>query len=65
MQAYYNLGLVYQDIGQFEKALENFEKVLQLDPNNTNADKIISRLTKYSKSHPHIKKWKKNYINLI
>ena len=47
MQAYYNLGLVYQSIGQFKKALENFEKVLQLDPNNTNADKIISRLTKY------------------
>ena len=56
MQAYYNLGLVYQSIGQFEKALENFEKVLQLEPNNTNADKIISRLTKYSKNHPHIKK---------
>ena len=56
VQAYYNLGLVYQSIGEFQAALENFEKVLKLDPNNTNADKIISRLTKYSKEHPHIKK---------
>ncbi len=56
VQVYYNLGLVYQSIGEFKTALENFEKVLKLDPNNTNADKIISRLTKYTKEHPHIKK---------
>ena len=55
VQAYYNLGLVYQSVGEFKKALENFEKVLTLDPTNTNADKIISRITKYSKNHPHIK----------
>ncbi len=55
MQAYYNLGLVYQSIGDFKKAIENFEIVLKLSPSHTNADKMISRLTKYSKNHPHIK----------
>ncbi len=55
MQAYYNLGLVYQSIGNFKKAIENFEIVLRLSPGHTNADKMISRLIKYSKNHPHIK----------
>ena len=55
MQPYYNLGLVYQSIGEREKAIQNFEMVLKLDPGFTNADKMISRLTKYSKDHPHIK----------
>ncbi len=59
MQAYYNLGLVYQSIGDFKKAIENFEIVLKLSPGHTNADKMISRLTKYSKKHPHIKQMEK------
>ena len=63
-QAYYNLGLVYQSVGDFEKAKENFEKVLILLPGHTSADKMISRLTKYKKDHPHIKQMEKNLINL-
>ena len=54
-QPYYNLGIVYQSIGETEKALQNFEMVLKLAPYFTNADKMISRLTKYSKNHHHIK----------
>ena len=53
--AHYNLGLVYQ-IGNFDKSNERFEKVLKIDPSITNADKLISRSTKYTKDHPHIKK---------
>ena len=63
-QAYYNLGLVYQSIGDFEKAKENFEKVLLLLPGHTSADKMISRLTKYKKDHPHIKQMEKKLDNL-
>ncbi len=63
MQAYYNLGLVYQSIGDFKKAIENFEIVLKLSPNHTNADKMISRLTKYSKNHPHIKQMEEKINN--
>ena len=55
IQTYYNLGLVYQSIGDSKKAIENFKIVLNLSPNHTNADKMISRITKYSKNHPHIK----------
>ncbi len=54
VQPYYNLGLVYQSIGETEKAIQNFEMALKLAPNLTNADKMISRLTKYTKNHPHI-----------
>ena len=54
--AHYNLGLVYQSIGNFDKSNERFEKVLKIDPSITNADKLISRSTKYTKDHPHIKK---------
>ncbi len=55
VQPYYNLGVVYQSIGETEKALQNFEMVLKLAPYFTNADKMISRFTKYSKNHHHIK----------
>ena len=55
VQPYYNLGLVYQSIGETEKALQNFEMVLKLAPYFTNADKMISRLTKYSKEPPSYK----------
>jgi len=53
--AHYNLGLVYQSIGDFKNSHKEFEKVLKINPANTNADKMISRSTKYSKDHPHIK----------
>ncbi len=55
IQPYYNLGLVYQSIGESKQAIKNFEMVLNLEPGFTNADKMISRLIKYTKDHPHIK----------
>ena len=53
--AHYNLGLVYQSIGEFEKSKKQFEKVLEINPANTNADKMISRSTKYTKDSSHLK----------
>jgi len=32
--AYTNLGSVYQKMGQFDKAMENYEKAITLDPND-------------------------------
>ena len=52
---HYNLGLVYQSIGEFEKSKKQFEKVLKINPANTNADKMISRSTKYTKDNSHMK----------
>ncbi len=54
--AHYNLGLVYQSIGEFDVSQKAFEKVLKINPTNTNADKMISRSTKYTKDHPHLRK---------
>ena len=51
---YYNLGLVYQSIGKFKDAKKNLTQVIKLNPKFTNADKILSRFTKYKKEDPHI-----------
>jgi len=64
IQAYYNLGLVYQSIGDFKKAAENFEIVLKLSPSHTNADKMLSRFTKYTKNNPHLEQMEKKLNNL-
>ncbi len=62
--AHYNLGLVYQSIGQKENAIEQLNKVLQINPTNTNADKLISRLTKYKINNPHLKEMENKLANL-
>ena len=62
--AHYNLGLVYQSIGQQENAIEQLNKVLQINPTNTNADKLISRLTKYKINNPHLKEMENKLANL-
>ena len=51
---YYNLALLYQSLGEFDKAKFHFEKVTELNPQFTNADKILSRFTKYKKGDNHI-----------
>ena len=62
--AYYNLGLVYQSIGQHREAINQLKKVLELNPTNTNADKLISRMTKYKKDCPHLKDMENKLNNL-
>jgi len=57
--AYYNLALVYQSLGNFEKSKMNLNKVLELDPVNTKADKLLSRITKYSPDNLHISEMEK------
>ena len=53
--AHYNLGLVYQSLGKFEKSKFHFEELLKNNPTMTAADKIISRFTKYTYENEHIK----------
>ncbi len=50
---YFSLALAYQGIGKFEKANENAKKALNLDPNLTQADHLISQSTKYDKDNEH------------
>ena len=63
-QAHYNLGIVFQSLGEFEKSKNHMEKVLSIDPKNTNADKILSRYTKYTKENPHIQNMEKKLLEL-
>ncbi len=62
--AHYNLGLVYQSIGEFNSSKKEFERVLEINPSNTNADKMISRFTKYTKENDHLKKMEEKLENL-
>ena len=39
-------------------------KVLELNPTNTNADKLISRMTKYKKDNSHLKNMENKLANL-
>tara|TARA_B100001063_G_scaffold228575_1_gene240037 strand:- start:691 stop:2247 length:1557 start_codon:yes stop_codon:yes gene_type:complete len=61
---HYNLGLVYQSLGENDKSINQFTKVLEINPINTNADKLISRMTKYTKDNAHLKNMEKKLVNL-
>ena len=39
VQSHNNLGIIYQQTGQFELAKEHFSKALLLDPNDVEAHK--------------------------
>lgn len=41
---YDSLGEAYMEAGQFELAIENYEKSLELNPENTNAVRMIERM---------------------
>ncbi len=61
---YYNLGLLYQSLGQFDEAKFYLEKVTNINPQFTNADKILSRFTKYKKEDNHIENMKQRLEKL-
>jgi CubicO group peptidase (beta-lactamase class C family) len=41
---YDSLGEAYMEAGEFELAIENYEKSLELDPENTNAVRMLERI---------------------
>lgn len=63
---YYSLALAHQGIGDFEKAIIYSKKVLEINPNFTRADHLISQSIKYDEENDHYKslKNKKNNKNL-
>ena len=42
---YDSLGEAYMEAGEKELAIENYEKALKIDPNNSNAVRMLARLT--------------------
>ncbi len=49
----FTLGNAYQQVGDFEKAENCFNKCLDLDKTKTIADKSLSLITKYTKDNKH------------
>ena len=64
VKMHYNLGLIYQSTGDFVNSLKELNKVLELDPTHTNADKLISRNTKYTKESIHLKQMETKLVDL-
>jgi len=52
----YNLSLCYLSIGKILDAKVELKKILEIKPNFTSADRILSLITKYSKNDDHFKK---------
>ena len=54
------LGLYYQQIGEFKKSIEHLKIVAKINPSNTQIDKLISTIHKYSdENDEHIKDMEK------
>ena len=70
--AYFNLGIAYEEIGDYKNSVINFVKVIKLDPNNYKAKKSLINILNYYhdenindneilKINFHIKKIYNNY----
>ena len=53
METHYNLGLLYQQSGNFEKSLYHYKKTLEINPKFTKADHSIAMMTEYSSKNKH------------
>ena len=53
IEPYYNLAINYEALGEFEKSSECLKKILELNPKFTDADRMLSIMTKYTNDHPH------------
>ena len=62
--AHYNLALAYQSLGEFDNAKKHLRELLNQVPEFTIADKIISRITKYSEQDPHLNSMVEKLHNL-
>lgn len=52
VNAYYNLGLVYQDIGRQDEAIEAYKRVLDINADDKDAHKNLGLL--YRKKGMHV-----------
>ena len=59
MAAMYNLANLYNTMGEFEKSKNLFFKILKLRSDLTEADRIISQMTKYDNQNAHFISMKK------
>ena len=53
METHFNLGVLYEQSGNFEKSLYHYKKTLEINPKFTKADQSISMMTEYSSKNKH------------
>ena len=63
VSAHYNISLVYQSIGSFEKSIFHLKQIENINPEFTKADKTISGLINYQNDEGHLKKMKDKLMN--
>ena len=61
---YYSLALAHQGIGNFEKTITYSKKILEINPNFTRADHLISQSIKYNEENEHYKSLKNKKDNM-
>ena len=63
IEALYNLSINYESLGKFDKSSECLNKILKFNPTFTQADRLLSIMTKYTEGHPHYEEMKKKLEN--
>ncbi len=63
VQVLFNLSLSYESLGDFENAKKCLEKIQIHQPYFTEADRIYSRVIKYSENHEHYNQMKKKLVS--
>ena len=54
-----NLGISFQNIGNFNEAKKYFESLIKIDPKNTRSYRLLGMLYKHDISSIHLKKMEK------
>jgi len=61
----FTMGNIYQQVGNFDKAIYHLNYCLKLDPQNTAPDKAISLITKYTPGHKHLNDMQEKFEALM
>ena len=54
-----NLAGAYRSIGKFEKSLLTYKKIIEIDPNNCLAHRLVSSLNNYKENNENLKEMEK------
>ena len=60
----YNLAGLYNSLGEFEKSKKLYFQMLEIKPDFTEADRLISQMEKYDSKHKHFLNLKEKLSNM-
>ena len=64
LEIHYNLASVYQSVGAYKLAINHFKRTLEINPEFTKSDRILSLMTTYDEDNKHFQDMKKKLLNL-